>query len=297
MSEPGRPGQLRRATDWLDTQPNSVVTVLAWGSVLLVGVVDFAVGSEVTLSLFYLLPVWLVAWHIGQIPALVIAVAAAATSLVSNLLTDGYTHPAVPYWNAGVRLAVLLIVAFLLSALRESLNRESVLARTDALTGIRNARSFYESIELELGRSRRYGAPLTIVYMDVDDFKAVNDGRGHGEGDRLLQLIGHALRSSLRRVDLVARLGGDEFAILLPETGPEPARVVLRKLSGNLTAALKDGPWPTTFSIGAITLVDYPGTAEECIEKVDEMMYAVKITGKNGIKHEVLGDPPVQERA
>ena len=108
--------------------------------------------------------------------------------------------------------------------------RTKKLTRRDDLTGALNRQGFFEVLGDESKRSQRYLHPLTVVYVDLDDFKLVNDLKGHKTGNLVLQEVARTMQSILREVDFVARLGGDEFALLLPETGAERVRVVLDKL-------------------------------------------------------------------
>ena len=107
-----------------------------------------------------------------------------------------------------------------LSATRQALAGERERARTDALTGILNQDGFAEAARREIGRGRRHGHFLTLGYVDCDDFKAVNDSRGHAEGDALLREVARVLATSVRSDDVVGRIGGDEFVLLMPEVDP-----------------------------------------------------------------------------
>lgn len=182
------------------------------------------------------------------------------------------------------------------AALREAhnqinlvLQREKELARTDALTGLANRRAFYEALRAERSRASRYGRPITLAYVDLDNFKRVNDTLGHAIGDELLVCVADLLRSNLRMSDSVGRLGGDEFALLLPETGPQHAEGLLKKLAAVLNAAMQAQKWPVTFSIGAAAFLDNPPPMEEMIRTADELMYSVKKSGKNRVSVALMG--------
>ena len=169
--------------------------------------------------------------------------------------------------------------------------RTKKLTRQDDLTGVLNRRGFFEVLGDESKRSQRYLHPLTVVYVDLDDFKLVNDLKGHKTGNLVLQEVARTMQSILREVDFVARLGGDEFALLLPETGAENVRVVLDKLRTALMNEMNAHDWRVTFSIGAVTFNDPRVTAEEMIARADELMYSVKLSGKNRVEHSVLDKP------
>ncbi len=175
--------------------------------------------------------------------------------------------------------------------LKSTVEEEKELARTDPLTGLMNARAFREMAEAEIIRTRRYHHPFSVAYMDIDDFKTVNDHFGHSIGDALLRLVAKTMKSNSRAVDVICRLGGDEFIILFPETGPEPALLACRKLHERLRDAVQHNDWSATFSIGAITFLQPPSAADEMITLADGLMYAAKKSGKNRIRHEVY---PIQ---
>ncbi|MBI3014821.1 MAG: GGDEF domain-containing protein, partial [Candidatus Tectomicrobia bacterium] len=163
------------------------------------------------------------------------------------------------------------------------------LARTDSLTGVINRRYFFELAQRENSRAHRHKQPFTVMFIDLDNFKDVNDVSGHMTGDALLRLVGETMRKNLRQTDIIARLGGDEFAVLLPETGPEPSvHIVMRKLQENLLQVMEKNGWPVTFSIGAVTFLRPPSSVDEMIRLPDDLMYSVKGKGKNMIKYAVF---------
>ena len=164
------------------------------------------------------------------------------------------------------------------------MEREKRISRTDPLTGVSNARYFIEFAAIELDRARRYGHLLTIVYLDLDNFKYVNDNFGHLTGDRLLKLIADKVHGRIRAIDIVARLGGDEFVILLPEVSFDDAQVVVERMRTLLLEVMKGNDWPVTFSIGMITHRSLPESVDRLIKEADDLMYVAKRNGKNQIE-------------
>ncbi|WP_318556498.1 diguanylate cyclase domain-containing protein [Geobacter anodireducens] len=276
------------ARDNLGNLPRPLVITLGAIILVMVGVIDYLTGPNFSLSIFYLIPVLLVSWYAGRVPGIAISFACALTWLIAGLLEKTYReYPVVLYWNDLMELAFFLTVTILITALKSSLQREMVLAKTDYLTKLPNRRCFFEFSERELGRSLRYHHPLTIIYLDIDNFKTVNDTMGHSAGNDLLCLVAETLSRIIRSTDMVARLGGDEFALLLPESDPESARNAIHKVMNSLTEALND-KWPVTFSVGMVTYMLPPASVDEMVKKADNVMYAVKLAGKGAVRHEVV---------
>ena len=226
-----------------------------------------------------------------------ISLTSAVVWLVADVVVGHpYSNPLIPFWNTLIRLTYFVIITLLLSALRSTTELERELARTDYVTGAVNSRIFFDLMQMEIERSQRYDHPLTLAYIDLDNFKAVNDQFGHSTGDQALRTVASSARKFLRKTDVVARLGGDEFALLLPETNQESARIVISKLQCALLEEMRLGNWPTTFSIGVLTCDSAtPLTAEELVRMADELMYSVKRDGKNAIKYSTYAGYPLRE--
>jgi len=152
-----------------------------------------------------------------------------------------------------------------------------------------NRRALFERLEYVLQLARRQQSTFTIVYIDVDAFKTINDTHGHAEGDRVLRTTAEVLANNIRRADTVARLGGDEFALLLVDTDRLGAEELISKVRHQLKDALASAGLPATCSIGAVTFHRPPATADDAIEAADALMYKVKAGGKNGTAFEEAG--------
>jgi diguanylate cyclase (GGDEF)-like protein len=261
-----------------------VVTILA------IGGLDHLTGYELSLSFLYLIPVAMAAWRLGWKPALGVSVFSAFIGLLAVLLgQQPFTYPFIPYWNALTRALIFATVGYLLAELRRALRYEHELALTDTLTGILNRRAFYNAVSTELARVKRHRHPATLLFVDIDNFKAMNDEKGQQFGDQLLENVAKTILKNIRAVDVVARLGGDEFAVLLPETGETGAKTLAPRLRWHLMAEMDKYAWPVTFSIGALTCREALGDVEETLRLVDQVMYDVKRTGKDGIAYAVMG--------
>ncbi len=254
--------------------------------VMILGIVDYLTGNEFSFSLFYLIPITITAWYINLPMGIFISILSAITWLIADFYAgEDYSHPIIYFWNTLIRFGFFFVVTYLMSELRQTQKRIETLSRTDYITGLFNARHFHELLESELSRSKRYERSFTLVYLDLDNFKQVNDKFGHDEGDTLIRLIADNLKDLLRNTDIVARLGGDEFAILFPETGQQEAEVVMTKVYTHVQDQLRQKYPFLTFSAGAVTYIAMPNSSAETIKIADDLMYSVKNSTKNYIRY------------
>jgi diguanylate cyclase (GGDEF)-like protein len=168
------------------------------------------------------------------------------------------------------------------------LEKKEALSVTDDLTRLSNSRHLYRVLRIETKRAVRNGRPLSLLFLDLDTFKQVNDQHGHLAGSRVLVEAAGVIKKCARESDTVARFGGDEFSLILPETGTEGAINVAERI----LVAMREARFLTsdglsvrqTVSIGVATLLpELPKTAEELIKLADMAMYRVKAAGKDGI--------------
>jgi len=260
-------------------------------SILLLGVTDYLIGPELSFSVFYIIPIMLAAWYGGKRAGYLAAIIAAGIWFCADLAAGNqYSTLLIPVWNSLVRLVFFLVILWLLLFVREKLALEESLADTDPLTGLSNRRFFQEQLEREYARNYRYPEPFTIAYIDLDNFKYINDTMGHDVGDMLLQNVAQTLLTEVRSADFISRLGGDEFAILFPVLDKSSALLVLVKLQSKLLNTMQEYNWPVTFSIGAVTFSVAMDSSREMIKLVDDLMYEVKRSGKNNIRHVCWSD-------
>ncbi|ALP53423.1 hypothetical protein Tel_09825 [Candidatus Tenderia electrophaga] len=272
----------------LESVAKPTVLALGFGLVLVLGGVDYISGTELSFAVFYTAPIMLAGWYGGGRVGLTVALVSAAVWVLCDLAEGNqYSHELIPVWNTLARLGFFLIILRLLLTVRKTLEQEQSLADTDALTGLANRRFFVEQVERERLRFERQLEPFTIVYIDLDGFKYVNDHFGHDGGDELLETVADSLQQHVRASDLVARLGGDEFAVLLPLSDKAAAGVVIDKLNRQGLAAMAARGWPVTFSIGAVSFIRPMHSARDMIKAVDDLMYQIKKSGKNNLMHRV----------
>jgi diguanylate cyclase (GGDEF)-like protein len=260
-------------------------TAVGIGSIGLLGIIDTLTGNEITFSLFYIAPIVVVTWTVHQEAGLFMSLLGALTLLGAEIASgQTYSSPSIYVWNTLIRTVFYVIVTYLVAELHKARREEQLAARTDFVSGAANARHFHELLQMEINRIHRYPHPVTVVYIDIDNFKLVNDLFGHKIGDEVLRSIATELKVQLRRTDIVARVGGDEFALLLPSTHQPEAKVVISKVQTNLVETMKQRNWPVTFSMGAVTCVSPPHSPEQLLNMADELMYQVKNSTKNDVR-------------
>lgn len=252
----------------------------------LLGWIDYLTG-DYSMIVFYLIPVSLVAWFVTWPIGVLFCLLSLVTRFTADEASSSFAlnNATLHYWNLFVEFLFLLIMSLLFSALRRTLDSEKTRASTDPLTGALNRRAFFDIAEYELNRSQRYEHAITMAYIDLDNFKGINDRLGHAVGDNLLVTVTKTIASNIRSTDILSRFGGDEFVILLPETPADAAATFLGKIQHQLNQAMSARNWPVSFSIGAITYPRSPPGVEEVIKKADTLMYEVKRSGKNRLLH------------
>jgi diguanylate cyclase (GGDEF)-like protein len=262
--------------------------------VAIIGLIDHLTGYELAFSIFYAIPIGVSSWYVGNRSGVAVCIVSGLTWLAVDF-TSGhpYSHPAIPFWNMGVRLAFFIVIAHLLARLRTALELQSAWAQQDGLTGIMNARAFRRQCRFVTKLAARHKHTIALGYLDLDGFKGVNDTLGHGVGDHILTAVAGELASRLRASDFVGRLGGDEFAVLLAETDAAGARILFGRMREQLLDLAARNGWPIGFSIGVAVFHPPPADVDDALRRADELMYRVKSTGKNNILiEEYPGGPP-----
>lgn len=270
----------------LDKRSAKNIWRLTLAIVLILSILSVAFGKVIFLELFYFFPVTLASWYGSRKSGLLL-------SLISSLLLlliDGFQTEFDPtkLVTYGIPCAISFsALAVLITNFRDVLRVESTAADTDKLTNICNSRGFYAELANELLRSIRYEHKFSLAYIDIDDFKLINDSKGHAEGDKLLIEVAKCLKHSLRATDIVARLGGDEFACLFPETGQAASKAAFAKASEELQSRMNNYHWPVSFSVGLVTFENLPTDIKEAMKIADDLMYSVKNRGKDNISYKI----------
>jgi diguanylate cyclase (GGDEF)-like protein len=167
-------------------------------------------------------------------------------------------------------------------------------ANTDYLTNVGNRQHFMEEAERELLRAARYGEPLSLLMLDIDFFKRINDAHGHAIGDEALKTLAETCRRTLREVDIIGRLGGEEFAVLLPETDLHTAAEAAERLRATIAQAHipveKGSPVSIAASIGVASLNAGNLTVDRLLNAADKALYEAKRAGRDRVRVEALSD-------
>jgi diguanylate cyclase (GGDEF)-like protein len=254
--------------------------------IVLIGFFTYWIPRELYIFVLYLIPIVLGAWFVGRWAGVFMSVLGALAWLAADLLpSNGNRHPWISFWNMIAILSIFIIIAYILTVLKKALPHEKESDQIDYLTGVANRRLFFELANAELNKAHRYRRPITLVYLDLDNFKTINDTMGHDTGDRVLLLVAHTTKMNIRVSDTITRLGGDEFAIMLPETGATAAAIVVDKVFKSLDKIIRRNKWPVTFSCGVLTFVSPPLSVDLMVYKADQLMREAKQAGKNQIKY------------
>ena len=278
---------LKFIESWLHARSGSQVVCLGLLLIGVVGSLDYLTGTELSFSVFYLVPIGLVAWYGKRSNGYIMCCISAATWLfIDNNSGHIYSYWLIPIWNAIVRLSFFFTAAYLLSEVKAHLSKEEAMARTDGLTNLLNGRAFKDASSLSLGLAARHHHQVALGYIDVDNFKGINDKSGHDEGDRVLKAVARTLTESVRATDVVGRLGGDEFAIFMSEIGADGALTAFHKVHDALTSVAAAQGWPIGFSMGVAIFPAAPSSIEEALKLGDKLMYRVKQSGKNKVVFE-----------
>jgi diguanylate cyclase (GGDEF)-like protein len=272
-----------RLTDWLTDLRGGLAAVLACLLLAALAALDTAASAEYQYGPFYVLPVCIAAWSLGLRGGLAAGLLAAMTWTAVQV-GSGFLHePRAILWNTGTRAACYAIVAVLMSATRRRYDRERLHARTDGLTGALNRRAFPDVVEAMLSRARRAEDVLVLAYLDLDDFKMINDRYGHAAGDHVLATFAQAAAGEAGDGAL-ARVGGDEFVIVQVGRRGDDHFATAEAMHARLTHALDRTATGATCSMGVVVAPGGEAERDALVAAADRLMYEVKRAGKNALR-------------
>jgi diguanylate cyclase (GGDEF)-like protein len=245
--------------------------------------INVATPPAARLGTLYIIPVLLVTWTEGLAWGIVFGIASIA--LRETVAWSQMPADTPLLWRIANAAAYILVVAVAMAGLQKLRRSQAQLAQLvtqDVLTNVLNARAFAERLGQELERNRRYPRPLSLIYMDLDNFKVINDTHGHQTGDAVLRLVADAMRTSVRTADVVGRLGGDEFGVLMPETDAQLADAAAKRLVASLRNVFKGTP-SVTASIGVVSCMATDANTDDLLRRADQAMYDAKKAGKDRV--------------
>ncbi len=272
-----------------DRSPQWVIGVgLAF--TLLVALAERVSPAELPIWVLYFIPIGFVAWYGRGRWGSAIAIASLFPVAV---WPERFLDPSTGSVFGAELLLRLAVIAGFLYALREGKRAAGAAGewlRTDPSTGLANSRALFDLIAVERDRAVRYGRPFTIAYVGIDNLPAVRLRSGVDAVEELLRVVAAQIRGSIRSVDHLARLREREFAILLPETAPAQAEVVINRIRGVLSATLEGERHSVTYSIGAITWVQSQLSSEALHQRTYQLMYAARHE-EIPARYEILDEP------
>ena len=265
------------------SQLRAVTVATALTSVL--GCADFMTSSEISFSIFYLIPITAAVILSGRQLGLIFSVICALVWITADIASGLDYHVwHIPVWNTLVRFGYFTFHTVLLNQLLTTISMIQAASLQDPLTKAANWRYFEQYSSQLLQQAGRDNIKMTIAYIDVDNFKKINDSFGHGVGDEVLIQIAQTIQSQIRSQDMIARLGGDEFAVVLNNTDLTTSQEILDRIRRATLQEMQAKNWDVTLSIGAMVFSVLPMTITPMLKMVDNLMYDVKKNGKDNIK-------------
>lgn len=266
---------------------------------LFIGLVDYIKVYPISVSAFYVFPVALLAWKANKkaLYIFIFITAFVRATIYFIIMRQDLLGISIYIYNLIISILLYLFIAVVVLKLRDMYEQEKSRARIDHVTGISNWQGFSEAMEKVSEECKVLNQSITIVYIDCDNFKWVNDNMGHAYGDIALQEVAKTLKENVRKTDIVARLGGDEFALILCFTVPEEAAEFVKKINTLLLEKMKEHNFPITFSIGIASFLYPLESYHEMLKLADNLMYQVKKANKNSIKQEIFKTLPSLDSA
>jgi diguanylate cyclase (GGDEF)-like protein len=262
---------------YLERQSTARILGIGLFSTIVIGTLDILSGDTFSLALFYLIPIGFFAWFLSLNIALMNTLACTIVWSASNQVMG--IAPLIS--NIVTNLGFYTIFSIMIHYSRIMYEHEKVLSRTDHLTGLLNNRSFYEVAQNYLCIMKRRKSPFSIAFIDLDNFKEINDQYGHDAGDEALKDFAESIVSTLRVTDKAARFGGDEFVVMFPDTDSASIDIIMKKINERVKARMSAYNYNLSFSAGVICCSESVHTIDELVKMADKLMYDVKSNGKN----------------
>lgn len=251
-----------------------------------IGIANWITGRYITLFLLYIFPVMFATWKVNLKAGFTLSVIASVMDYIQDINLKPEAQYTLLLTSTLMHFIFLCLIAYGGWKITLLIRDLDTMATKDSLTDILNHRGFIRFGKLEFKRISRASQPVSILYLDIDNFKRVNDFLGHQEGDKLLRDIADIIGSQIRETDTFGRLGGDEFAIILPNTDKKNARALGEKIHSIVAKIQFKKPMTISVSIGITTFFPPLPTLYRSIDAADRLMLKVKQAGKNAILQE-----------
>lgn len=276
---------------WVNRLPCRTAYLLATVLLVAIAAADYATQIELKLSPYYCVPCFLIDWRIGRTPALVYAVFAGALQWLVEL-TGTHTYPVAYYLYIDIVLNLVFCVAviWIVSKLRQALEMEKILAHNDFLTKLSNRSSLVEHLNDRFERCLKQNKSLTLVMIDLDQFRAFNQRLGFSTGDMLLAAMGQLLQDSFRGTDIIARTGDDEFTLILPTMTADIVEAKLLGLRNKFKHMTLSKGWDVTHSIAAMTFEKPTISGEDALTSLKKLMRENQNSGNSCFVTETFTD-------
>lgn len=263
---------------------NLAALAVLLGCVAALGYIDYVTGTEIRSAVFYVVPIAGAAWLLSRRYVVIVVLASGLAWALAQYYEEEWLPFWILAWNEFAALVIFALVGALVSGFKRErdrarglFEREREMARTDPLTGLANSRAFRERLQTDADRALRDGQPLCLLYLDLDNFKKVNDRYGHGAGDEALRAIAQGMRAGLRATDMAARMGGDEFVALLWRASAAEAHEVGERMRQVVAGVAATYPQcGLDASVGIAWFESPSADIDRMINRADETMYEAK---------------------
>ena len=269
----------------LDNKPPKLIWLISALSVVALTIFNTLFSQHLSLEPLFILPILISCWYGNILTGATLSIIATLGLHYSQIEQELFSLSQKTILSALVCFGSYSFFSLLIINFRSVHREEVTAADTDHLTGLLSLRCLSSMVNKEIERSERYNHSFSMAFIDIDNFKHINDTLGHDTGDKLLCDVSEIMKGCFRKNDLISRIGGDEFVCLMPETDEYAAKQAFTKLINKLTKHVKNNDWPVSFSIGLVTFVDMPKDYLSAIAIADEVMYSVKNKEKDGIAY------------
>lgn len=272
------------------TEQNSVVEKTVVCIILTTGLIyaDILTGYSTKFASIYIVLVALVAWMThkeASIKILILIIITRFLILWYETKVPDFNH-SYDYINLLISTLAIILIYIIVLSLKEFVAEVTSNAQNDSLTSLFSRKYINDVMPIILGEMRRHGRLMSIMFLDCDNFKGMNDNFGHAAGDKVLRIIAESILDTIRVGDIPVRLGGDEFIVFFFETSGLQLKAVIDRCVSKLDEEMKNRGWPVTFSVGVVEFHILPENIDDAIAYVDHVMYRAKREGKNRVIYE-----------